>query len=316
LRRCIDSILVQTLTDFECILIDDGSTDNCPTICDEYAGNDERIRVIHQENRGTAFARDAGIKNAKGEFLVFVDSDDWLEPNALELLYKKQRETDADMVMGGVMEIWPHGTKITKSYKEDNESNALVYFLLSKDKYMFGKLYRKSLFNQYTIPDTNMLEDAMVNIQIFSRICINKLQSIGAVIYNYDNRTNGITKRVMSLYNYDSYADVHQVKSLFWIENYLNCNNCRRIEFSAFSVFFLTIGIIPYLRFNKKINKKEIRCIYGKYYKNCTYKNKIEKKYKLMIVLFNLSIHCGKIYVFLLNSLGKTKRMLYRITSK
>jgi glycosyltransferase involved in cell wall biosynthesis len=84
LRRCIDSILVQTLTDFECILIDDGSPDNCPTICDEYAGNDERIRVIHQENRGTAFARDAGIKNAKGEFLVFVDSDDWLEPNALE----------------------------------------------------------------------------------------------------------------------------------------------------------------------------------------------------------------------------------------
>jgi glycosyltransferase involved in cell wall biosynthesis len=311
IRRCIDSVLAQTFTDFECILVDDGSPDNCPAICDEYAEWDKRFRVIHKEkNEGLPKARKSGLDAAISGFVFHLDSDDWIEPTALELLYRKQQETGADIVMGGFREIWPHGVRKFKCHKKDNETNALVYFLLNEDKYMFGKLYRKSLFNHYLIPDTSIMEDVMVNIQIFSTISQNELQTMDCIIYNYDNRTNGISKRIMGQYNYDSYIDNYQVKSLFWIENYLEDINCGQLEFSAFSFFFLTIGIIPYLRFNKKIDPNEIHSIYKKYYKKCVHKDKIKKIDKIMIVLFNISTCCGKTYVFLLNNLGKVKRLL------
>jgi glycosyltransferase involved in cell wall biosynthesis len=97
LRRCIDSILAQTFTDFECILIDDGSPDNCPTICDEYAKKDSRIIVIHQENKGVSAARNAGLDRAKGEWIGFVDSDDWIEPNMYETLLKACTTENGDI---------------------------------------------------------------------------------------------------------------------------------------------------------------------------------------------------------------------------
>jgi glycosyltransferase involved in cell wall biosynthesis len=86
LRRCIDSILAQTFKEFECILVDDGSPDACPVICDEYAKKDNRIVVMHQENKGVSAARNAGLDVAKGEWIGFVDSDDWCESIMLEEL--------------------------------------------------------------------------------------------------------------------------------------------------------------------------------------------------------------------------------------
>ncbi len=90
LRRCVDSILAQTFTDFELILVDDGSPDNCPAICDEYVEKDDRVHVIHQENGGLSAARNAGIDwafaNSNSQWLNFVDSDDWVHPEYLERL--------------------------------------------------------------------------------------------------------------------------------------------------------------------------------------------------------------------------------------
>lgn len=99
LSQCIDSILYQTYSDLEIILVDDGSPDNCGSICEEYAKKDKRIKVIHKENQGLGMARNTGLEYAKGEFIYFVDSDDWLEPNAIECLVKYQKEYDADIVM-------------------------------------------------------------------------------------------------------------------------------------------------------------------------------------------------------------------------
>ena len=89
LHRCIDSILVQSFTDFELLLIDDGSKDNSGSICDEYAVKDSRIRVFHKDNGGVSSARNLGLDNAKGEWITFVDSDDWIEDCLLEVLYNK-----------------------------------------------------------------------------------------------------------------------------------------------------------------------------------------------------------------------------------
>lgn len=99
IHRCVDSLLAQTLKEFEIILVDDGSPDRCGGICDDYARNDPRIKVVHQENMGVSAARQAGIDNATGEYTIHADPDDWVESTELEELYKKAKEDDADMVI-------------------------------------------------------------------------------------------------------------------------------------------------------------------------------------------------------------------------
>lgn len=99
LVRCIDSVLAQTFTDFEVILVDDGSTDGCPQICDSYAERDPRIHVIHKENGGLVSARNAGIFAAKGEFICYVDGDDWVKPNLLEFVHDRIVESPIPLDM-------------------------------------------------------------------------------------------------------------------------------------------------------------------------------------------------------------------------
>lgn len=99
IRRCLDSILSQTLKNFEVLLIDDGSSDNSGKICDEYRIKDERIKVFHKQNEGVSAARQFGIDNAIGEYAIHVDPDDWIEPTELEEMYLKAIESNADMVV-------------------------------------------------------------------------------------------------------------------------------------------------------------------------------------------------------------------------
>ena len=97
-RRCLDSILVQTFKNFECVIIDDGSIDNSPVICDEFAKNESRFRVLHKKNEGTSKARQLGIIQAKGEFIVFVDSDDWVEPSFLSNIFLKMEDNKTELL--------------------------------------------------------------------------------------------------------------------------------------------------------------------------------------------------------------------------
>lgn len=102
LNRCVDSILAQTLTDFECILIDDGSPDNCPAICDEYAKKDSRIKVIHQKNSGVSAARNRGIDEANGDWIGFVDSDDWIDSKTYETAFNYTKSNSVEIVQWGM----------------------------------------------------------------------------------------------------------------------------------------------------------------------------------------------------------------------
>ena len=98
LRQCLDSIVNQTLKDIEIILVDDGSTDSCPSICDEYASKDKRIIVIHKENAGLGAAYNTGLDIAKGDYIGFVESDDFIELNMYEELYERAVQTGVDLV--------------------------------------------------------------------------------------------------------------------------------------------------------------------------------------------------------------------------
>ena len=99
LNKCVDSVLNQTFTDFEVILVDDGSPDNCPAICDSYAEKDKRVRVIHKQNGGLICARKSGLEAARGDYIGFVDSDDWIEENMYELFADMIKKYSPDMVL-------------------------------------------------------------------------------------------------------------------------------------------------------------------------------------------------------------------------
>ena len=101
LKRCVDSIINQTYFNIEIILIDDGSLDNSGRICDEYKNKDERIKVIHKKNAGLGYARNSGLELITGDYVTFIDSDDWIGNNHIENLYKTIKKNDADLCIGG-----------------------------------------------------------------------------------------------------------------------------------------------------------------------------------------------------------------------
>jgi len=118
LRRCIDSILGQTFTDFELILVDDGSPDHCPDICDEYAAKDSRVKVIHKPNGGVSSARNAGLDIAQAEYITFCDSDDYYLPDWLETLATELQAEKSDLLMGNYLEVDSLGNELSKSRKQ------------------------------------------------------------------------------------------------------------------------------------------------------------------------------------------------------
>jgi len=105
LERCVDSILSQEFQDVELILVDDGSTDGSPALCDAYAGRDSRVRAIHRENGGVSVARNAGIDVARGEYLQFLDADDWITTDATKLLVRAMEENRVDMVIADFFRV-------------------------------------------------------------------------------------------------------------------------------------------------------------------------------------------------------------------
>ena len=109
IRRCLDSIAAQTFTDWECICVDDGTPDASGKICDEYAQKDGRFVVIHKENGGVSSARNVGLDVAKGEYVTFCDSDDWVEKEMLEVFYNTALKNDAEVVISGFRTTDEHG---------------------------------------------------------------------------------------------------------------------------------------------------------------------------------------------------------------
>ena len=148
LHRCVDSILSQTFTDFELILVNDGSPDNCGAICDEYAQKDNRVRVFHKENGGVSSARNLGLDNAKGEWITFVDSDDWLKPGCLEQLTNK---LDADMIKCGI-----EASDKSSIWTVENNKYSVKQFLEKNEKDFIARtscvtLFKTKLINKFNI---------------------------------------------------------------------------------------------------------------------------------------------------------------------
>ena len=143
LNRCVDSILKQTFTYFELILVDDGSPDNCGKICDKYAKKEDRVTVIHKQNGGLSDARNAGIEwtlqNSNSEWITFIDSDDWVHKDYLKLLYKVVKDNNVDVSLC-------HFVRTSGEDNLSNESNGASVELWSPEDFLLGKIMLTQLF--------------------------------------------------------------------------------------------------------------------------------------------------------------------------
>ena len=194
LRQCVDSILNQTYRNLEVLLIDDGSPDRCGEICDEYGAYDDRVRVFHTENRGLSAARNLGLKEAKGEYIGFVDSDDWIEPDMYDVLLRKMLETGAEISVCG---IWYEYKNLKEElhFKEGIYTGQNILCELADgniNAVVWNKLFRKQIIRSIVFPEGRNSEDIAV-----IHLIVQKAKTIALIPtleYHYRMRFDSITK--------------------------------------------------------------------------------------------------------------------------
>ena len=194
LRRCVDSLLCQTLRDIEIILINDGSTDGSGQICDEYATRDARIRTVHQENAGLSEARNAGIDRARADYFMFVDSDDWVEPDFCRIPWDIARSQQADLVMFQFRNV-RNGKERKRRYSvaegRKTQEEALDLMLKCVSITAWNKLYHRDLFRKNRYPKGRVYEDVFL-----TPVLVHEARHIfysSAVLYNKESRDSSIT---------------------------------------------------------------------------------------------------------------------------
>lgn len=287
LPRCIESVLSQNFTDYELILVDDGSSDNCPAICDEYMVKDNRVRVIHKENGGHTTARLAGFQQASGKYIMFLDSDDYLLPNALTTLYDKIEE-GYDIVKGINRRVYIDGSYTIERHRIFDEEVIGNENYLSKvinadiAPYLWGGLYRKDLIQEddfNSILSFSVGEDWLLNIAIARRV--NKMVCIDKEVYCYFINNNSIMQSKVCSYEYgermravvESFTYKYGENIKFWvtinrlkgiISNFFIPElkfNCR--SYSILISYLEDDKINLYIK--RYMNKKFIFCIRYKY---------------------------------------------------
>lgn len=222
LDRCMKSVLNQTFVDWEAILVDDGSTDGSSELCDQYSKLDSRIKVIHKSNEGLGLTRNCGVRNCIGEYVFFLDSDDYIEQDALEILYEDIKKNNADLVAGNFY----YQNELVKlpikggAYIGDEVKKQIISRIIGstpgKDDLLSpsacGKLYRKSLFidNDLWFPSERKLiwEDLAFNYNCFLKCNCICLESHPVYRYCYNGKSlthqydKDKLKKVMSMYRY------------------------------------------------------------------------------------------------------------------
>lgn len=199
--RCLNSVLRQTYTNIEIILVDDGSTDNCQKICDEYAKNDNRIKVIHKKNGGLSDARNAGIKIAKGKYITLIDSDDYVENDYVEFLYSLIKESNAEISICSHTVLYENGTKLEKATHENSildPKTTLKRILYDDgiDLSAWAKMYKKELFDTVQYPKGRLFEDAATTYLLIDQC--DKIAIGSESKYYYIIRSNSITTKSFS----------------------------------------------------------------------------------------------------------------------
>ena len=199
LPRCVDSILAQTYDDLEIILVDDGATDGSGALCDAYAAKDSRITVIHKENGGLSSARNAGLDAAAGEYIAFVDSDDWIEPEMYGHMLSLMGKYDAKLVCAGRYDVSEKTGEKTVGLCPKKEEAVTAEEMVGRiflwdgcDSSACDKLYHRSLLETFRYPEGKVCEDVPVTYQIVLKA--GRAVFCDRPFYNYYHRSGSISK--------------------------------------------------------------------------------------------------------------------------
>lgn len=295
LCRCIDSILNQTFTDFELILVDDGSPDACGKICDEYALQDKRIKVIHKKNGGLSDARNAGLDIAKGEFIGFVDSDDKIEPTMYERLIDTAEETGADIAAGGLSILNEQNEVIDKCpnpginrvfTREDFLENFYPEVWLQIWPTVTDKIFRRHVFKEVRFPLGKINEDNYVQLALYAQ-CQIIVTNLQYAYFYYAGRPESITNTNYSAKNF-SYIDWTLHHYYFFATQ----KNKKQAQYA------LSEYLVAYLRnfFFVYMKRRDLKSAFAMYEKqfhklliNILTNEKICKMHKLVVIIMHIN---------------------------
>lgn len=279
LRRCLDSIVAQTYKNFECILVDDGSTDASGKICDEYGEKDNRFRVIHKENGGVATARQTGTDATNGKYIIHADPDDWIEPEMLEQMHAKAKESDADVI---ICDFY------STNYKNEDtlfiqKPTSFEPHKIMQDIVLFhrlhgslcNKLAKRACYIKYGLhftPGINYCEDVLIWVQLFQHSEI-KVAYLNKAFYHYfqgnsDSITHSRKPEVIeTMRRY--YTKLETI--LPYNDKYIVENELVRFYFWLWRIHYYSASDFR----NKKIPNKTIKRLY------------MRKKHKIACLLVN-----------------------------
>lgn len=319
LRKCLDSVINQTLKNIEIIIVDDGSPDNCGAICDEYALNDNRVKVIHKENGGLASARNAAFEKASGECITFLDGDDFLENNACELAFKTLKDNNVQMVFWNQITEYSHSSEIVKTFGDDDiiffgdeckELQLRVLNFNGKIAQAFSKLILRDFLLKYNIKHIDELkqgaEGFVFNIALFEHVESAYYLNKELLHYRYNNQSISHTP------NEENYYLI--VRCFEYIYEYIqNSNNKEELEkqlYNRMLYVVVTTGITGYfnpvnnLTYTQKINgyKKFLNESLIKKSLQIASTNGIGMQRKIIILLVKLK------QFWAINLLGKIRR--------
>lgn len=306
LPKCIDSIVAQTYSNLEIILVDDGSLDNCGRICDAYAKIDSRIHVIHKENEGIGFARNSGLKICSGAYIMFVDSDDFLAHDTVQVLYERIVSDGSDMAMG----------KHIDAYEDERLDGASCCWIQDmvisgKDFCMWmdgrrnvpvsawGKLYRRSIFETISYPSLKCGEDLWVFPEIMDRC--QKISLVNRTIYYYFQRNTSLIHMKTEIAKRDELnATLHLTK--YFIE--------KNIMNSAYAWYVRGIDKAGYFK-NKKIAVTQFRQYFDRDMHNLIMRNLSRRERIKWLALFIPFGHEG--YRSIRNIAGILRQLFIRM---
>lgn len=295
LERCLESVINNTYMNLEIICVNDGSPDNCQCILEQYAAQDSRIKVIVQTNQGLSAARNTGIDNASGEYLYYLDSDDWIHERAFEFLLRAARESGADIVVGGYKRVFYTETFLQKTEAEYPAEVVAVpakYFAESSGHYrdmVWGILYHNDAVRGVRFPPGKVYgEDAFYKTILLSSQAALSVAFLDSDLYYYVSRPDSIMNSVS--------ADI-QFSNIKWWSNQLNQFVQKEFVLSNLYryIFFYRYQGIFYA--NPDVAKKNVRRAIAKlrpYFISC---RTMSKKQRLRILL---SVYMPGLYRILL----------------
>ncbi len=303
LDRCIKSIVDQTYKNLEIILVDDGSPDNCPAICDSWAEKDSRIKVIHKENGGVSSARNAALDAATGDFIGFVDSDDWIEPDMYELLLQRTAETGKDIVVCSYYSVGYSGERHECRCIADKavvcKDDYFRFIVLGGDGgYIWNRLYRADIIKEVRFDeDIWYSEDLLFNFETARNS--NGAAVLDKAEYNYVQKRIREQAWVMNDHSFDSTAAFEIMLSYKDIpEDVYDC--CLRGYAAA--AFTQLSGVITNEKYFYKYN--EIRAKILRLKKRILFEKQYPLKYKAKTLALWL---CPGLYTLMIRGIRNAK---------